>query len=496
MRSIRIAALLGLIAAPAFAQSESPASRAAATITVEDVQARVEFLASDELKGRDTPSPGLETAARYIADQFASFNLKPAGDSGTFMQRWPFSARKLEIARLKAELHGKSHHTLTLGQDFFLVPAPSVDSLVGEVVYAGVSGASSQPNPALAGKIAAYYAPGGEVTQEWESGIKAAVSAAFSSQVRGAVFILDPEFGADDVAHVASSLGGATAPLPILAVRNDVARAWLTDSGLELGAGASTPAEPKLIAGASVRLLTGMTGTTSRPPNVVAILEGSDPALKDTYVVFSAHMDHVGVGRPNQDGDSIYNGADDDASGTTAVIELAEAFASMQQRPRRSLIFLTVSGEEKGLYGSKYFVENPPVPVEKMVANINLDMIGRNAPDTTVAIGQDYSSLGETLQTVVQAHPELKLLVAPDLWPEERLFFRSDHFNFAMKKVPALFFTSGLHEDYHKPSDEPETIDNDKLARTTQLVFWLGHEIANSATAPVWTEVGLKAVSR
>jgi hypothetical protein len=473
MRSIRIAALLVFALVPmALAQSATPADEAAATITPEDIEARIEFLASDELQGRDTPSPGLETAAKYVADLFATLSLKPAGDSGTFIQRWPYAAKKLDTANLTAELHGTNHHTLTLGQDYFLVPAPSVDSLVGEIVYLGVSGPASQANPALAGKIAAFY-----------------------SQVRGVVFILDPEFDADDIANVTTNLSRATAPLPILAVRNDVARAWLTGTDLDLDA-AGTPAEPKPVTGASVRLLTAMTGSTSQPPNVVAILEGSDPALKDTYVVFSAHMDHVGVGRPNQKGDSIYNGADDDASGTSAIMELAEAFAAMQQRPKRSLIFLTVSGEEKGLYGSKYFVENPPVPIEQMVANINLDMIGRNASDTTVAIGQDYSSLGGTVQAVVEAHPELKLLVAPDLWPEERLFFRSDHFNFAMKKVPALFFTSGLHADYHQPSDEPDTIDHDKLARTAQLVFWLGQEIANSDTAPAWTEAGLKAIAR
>jgi hypothetical protein len=496
MRSIRIAALFVLILVPmAYAQSGSPASQAAETITPKDVEARVEFLASDELKGRNTPSPGLETAAKYIADQFATLRLKPAGDSGTFIQRWPYSARTLNTANLKAELHGKTHHTLTLGQDYFLVPAPSVDSLVGDIVYAGVAGATTQATPALAGKIAVYYAPGGDMSAEWQRVVQTAVLAAFSSQVRGVIFILDPEFDADDVGHAVTNLGSATAPLPILAVRNDVARAWVTGSDLDLSVAATTPAEPKPVAGTSVRLLTGMTGSDSRPPNVVAILEGSDPTLKDTYVVFSAHMDHVGVGRPNQEGDSIYNGADDDASGTTAIIELAEAFASMQQRPKRSLIFLTVSGEEKGLYGSKYFVNNPPVPVEKMVANINLDMIGRNAPDTTVAIGQDYSSLGESLQAVVEAHPELKLRVAQDLWPEEKLFFRSDHFNFAVKKIPALFFTSGLHEDYHKPSDEADTIDTDKLARTAQLVFWLGHELANSTTVPSWTEAGLKALS-
>jgi Zn-dependent M28 family amino/carboxypeptidase len=132
--------------------------------------------------------------------------------------------------------------------------------------------------------------------------------------------------------------------------------------------------------------------------------------------------------------------------------------------------------------------------VKQIVANINVDMIGRNAPDTTVAIGQDLSSLGPTVQAIVKAHPELKLTVAPDLWPEENLFVRSDHFNFARAEIPAIFFTSGLHGDYHKPSDEPETIDNDKLARTAQLLFYLGLDVANAAAAPAWTEAGLKVI--
>jgi Zn-dependent M28 family amino/carboxypeptidase len=211
-------------------------------------------------------------------------------------------------------------------------------------------------------------------------------------------------------------------------------------------------------------------------------------------------MDHVGVGAPNAKGDSIYNGADDDASGTSAVLELAQAFAALPpaQRPKRSLIFLTVSGEEKGLFGSKYFVEHPPVPADRIVANVNLDMVGRNNPDTVVAIGQDYSTLGTTIQQVASAHPELKLKVAPDLWPQEQLFFRSDHFNFAAKNIPAIFFTTGLHADYHQPSDHVETIDTDKLARIAQLIFHFGQAVATSAEAPKWTEQGkaaMKAIS-
>jgi len=495
MRSIRIAALLTFALAPAlFAQSASPAAGAAATITPADVKAHIGYLASDELRGRDTPSPGLEAAAKYVADKFASFGLKAGGDSGSYIQRWEYKSRKLDVSKLNVELHGKeSHQTLAYAKDYFIVPGAQSDSLVGDIEFAGTAAAGMQGNPAFAGKIVALYVPGGELNAAWQNLLQAAAVAVISSGARGMVIVLDPEFDASDVANVASNLGGAITPITVLAVRNDIARNWLKGTDVDLGAAAMAP---KPVAGAKVSIRTGMTASTANPPNVIGILEGSDPELKNTYVVFSAHMDHVGVGSPDATGDSIYNGADDDASGTTAVLEVAQAFASMKQRPKRSIIFLGVSGEEKGLFGSKFFVEHPPVPAEKIVADINIDMVGRNSPDTTVAIGQEYSTLGEITQNVVKAHPELKLTVAPDLWPQERLFFRSDHYNFAMKKIPAIFFTSGLHADYHKPSDEPETIDNDKLARTARLVFWLGHEIANSATAPTWTEAGRKATNQ
>jgi Zn-dependent M28 family amino/carboxypeptidase len=232
-----------------------------------------------------------------------------------------------------------------------------------------------------------------------------------------------------------------------------------------------------------------------RPPNVVGLLPGSDPVLRDQYVVFSAHMDHVGTGAPDSEGDSIFNGADDDASGTATVVEVAEAFSALTVAPRRSILFVAVSGEEKGLLGSDYFASHPPVGKEEMIANINLDMVGRNAPDTVAAIGQDYSSLGPLVQEVAAARPELGLVVAPDLWPEENLFVRSDHFSFAKNGVAALFFTTGLHDEYHKQSDEVELIDRDKISRIGKLVFYLAWEIANRDEVPTWTEEGRRVVA-
>lgn len=221
-------------------------------------------------------------------------------------------------------------------------------------------------------------------------------------------------------------------------------------------------------------------------PNVVAILEGSDPVLRDEYVVYSAHMDHVGMRTPDESGDSIWNGADDNASGTTAVLEVAEAMASMPTAPRRSVIFLLVSGEERGLWGSAYYADNPTVPAEQIVANLNADMVGRNWSDTIVAIGKEHSDLGATLERVNAAHPELGMTAIDDIWPEENFYSRSDHYNFARKGVPILFFFNGVHDDYHGRDDEVDRIDSDKASRIARLLFYLGLEVANADARPQW----------
>jgi Zn-dependent M28 family amino/carboxypeptidase len=222
----------------------------------------------------------------------------------------------------------------------------------------------------------------------------------------------------------------------------------------------------------------------SSAPNAIGILDGSDPVLRRQYLVYSAHMDHIGIspGRP----DSVNNGADDDASGTTGVIELARAFSRPGARPKRSIIFLTVSGEEKGLWGSRYFTEHPPVPIGRIVADLNMDMIGRNWRDTLVAIGREQSNLGETLERVNRAHPELRITAVDDRWPEERFYFRSDHYNFARKGVPILFFFNGVHPDYHQPTDSPDKIDSEKEARILRLLYYLGREVGDAPARPQW----------
>jgi Zn-dependent M28 family amino/carboxypeptidase len=222
-------------------------------------------------------------------------------------------------------------------------------------------------------------------------------------------------------------------------------------------------------------------GDGAAAPNVVGILPGADPSLRGEFVLLVAHMDHLGVGAP-VGGDSIMNGADDNASGTAGVLELARAFGGLGERPRRSLVFLLVSGEEEGLWGSIYYVTHPAVPLDRTVAAINLDMIGRNAPDWVYVLGAELSSLGTTIQRVADLHPELDLRPVAVAQPLRG----SDHVPFAYGGVPVAFFHSGLHPEYHTPLDEDSLVDGDKAARIARLAFYVALDVAGQSSRPAW----------
>jgi hypothetical protein len=488
-------------AQPAVAVQEAIAGSpdaAVETITPGDMRARIGFLASDALRGRDTPSPGLEVAAAYIASEFMRMGLEPAGDDRSYLQRYPFILRTAEPQRAALRFrHAGGDVSLVPGTDFYSLPGGP--AATGAPVFVGADLDSASAG-ALAGRVVLAYVD--------NAGAGPAAGAA--NRLRGAaqragaralIVVLHPDVTAEQIGERArpgrpGRVVGA--PLPVAFVRYDRAAELLRAAGLDPDAlrrqAVAGGMAPIAANGVSIDLDTPFTDADHRPPNVVAVLPGSDPTLRDTYVVLSAHMDHVGVGNPDASGDSIFNGADDDASGTSAVLEVAEAFASMSPRPGRSIVFLTVSGEEKGLLGSAYYADHPTVPADRIVANINIDMIGRNAPDTVVAIGQEFSSLGPLTAELTRRHPDLGLTAAPDLWPEQRFFFRSDHFSFAAKEIPAIFFFAGVHEDYHRPSDEVEKIDEDKAARISRLVFWLTHAIATNPEPPAWTTEGLAQV--
>ena len=330
--------LVSIAASPQLACSQRPPMAGDVAITEALIRRHVNVIADDSMLGRNTPSRGLDMTANYVAAQFKRLGLKPGGDSGTFIQRYP-------------------------------------------------------------------------------------------------------------VAQTLDANGKPSTPIP------------------------------------------GFDPSTA--PNSVGILIGTDPVLRDEFIVVSAHMDHVGTNGAYVK-DSIWNGADDDASGTAGVLALAEAFA--QAPPRRSLIFLTVSGEEHGLWGSKWFVRNSPVPIGKIVANLNLDMIGRNWKDSIVVIGLEHSDLGGTLLKISAAHPELGITPMRDPWPQENFFGRSDHFNFASRGVPALFFFNGVHADYHQPSDSPDKIDAEKEARVVKLIYFVASAVANATPRPQWNPESYKKI--
>jgi hypothetical protein len=487
--------------APATAPPAAVASQAADRIEVGEariraatVQQRIAYLASDELAGRDTPSPGLEAAAAFLVRHFQELGLRPAGDQGGFIQRYPYARPELDRGQTTLRLQGRrGAPTLAFGSDFFVLGGRTPEA-AGAVVFAGSAPHALAVDASVRGRAALFYLPG-------EPGIAMgdAAAAALRAGATAIGFILDPKMDAAAVAawtdQAAEIPAGAIAPFPVFALRYEHAERLFRDAGLGLDTLVARPrTRPLPLTGTTVALRAPIARVQHRVPNVVALLPGSDPSLRNEYIVFSAHFDHVGIGHPDQRGDTIYNGADDNASGTAAVMALAEAFASLPTPPARSLVFLMISGEEKGLLGSNHWVENPTVPLGRVVANINLDMIGRNAPDTVVAIGQEYSTLGPLVQEVARARPELGLIVAPDLWPQEQLFFRSDQFHFARKDIPVLFFTTGLHDDYHRPSDTAERIDADKVARIARLVYHLGLEIGNRPERPAWTDAGRAAM--
>ncbi len=470
------------------------AEAAAATITAEDLYGRIGLIAADSMRGRDTPSPELEQVARWIAGEFADMGLRPtAGLEDGFIQR--YALRRYAVAETSSVVFS-SGAALRWGFDIVTSEGvPFEGEVDGPVVVVSGSGGWEQAFEGVPAGAHVFVFPGGmmEATRrtDWAGRTEALfeAGAATVSLVTG----LDAPRWQRIVsrARAGTRVVGELDPdrTVVYAVRADAVASALGPAGVDVAGLQARHGEEvavDLVAGLtlSTRLAVDLLEDASAP-NVVGVLEGSDPELRDEYVVYSAHMDHVGV-RPSMADDSIFNGADDDASGTATVIEVAEAMASLDPGPRRSVVFLLVSGEEKGLLGSAHYADNPTVPVEDMVANINADMVGRNWPDTIVAIGKEHSDLGETLNRVNAAHPDIGMTAIDDIWPDERFYFRSDHYNFARRGVPVLFFFNGTHEDYHGPDDEVEKIDTEKTARIGRLLFYLGLEVADADARPQW----------
>ncbi len=456
---------------------------------------RIEILAHDTMMGRDTPSRELELAAAFVAAEFRRAGLRPAGDHGSYLQRFGVTRWVVDPQRSAVELKaGEKRQTARLGADARYVlgriPSRPVGGQVLLVTASFLSDslARAELEDRIVLVVADYSRQAAPLSYQQMARLAAAGpkavlvlsnrdSLSFAQRLEAAAqprVTRDPEPARERSAPVIEVHERAVMPV--------LAAAGIDPARLRRSGARKESRVPDL----TIEIhLTRRVLEQARVPNVVGVLQGSDPGLRHQYVAYSAHIDHLGIS-PGL-ADSINNGADDNASGVAGLLELVEAFGRPGARPRRSILFFAPSAEEAGLLGSAHYTEHPTVPLDSVVANLNLDLIGRNWRDSVIVVGLEYSDLGQTLRRVVEAHPELDMAPIADRWPEERIFYRSDHYHFARKGVPILFFTSGTHPDYHRPTDEVEGIDVEKAARLVRLIFHAGAAVANDPSRPRWT---------
>jgi Zn-dependent M28 family amino/carboxypeptidase len=499
-------------------------------ITAAQMRDYLYFIASDEMEGRDTPSRGLDTTAKFIAMNLSRWGFKPAGDDGTFFQHIALRRDRIDAAQTRVELNGQ---TFKPGEDFIAVGQGG--SASGQLVYAGNGWLVKSKNmDAYHGidakdKIVVINTPlngfpkgvtqadlKGQRGVDWmdpgeyalKQGAKAVLVVpdfqTLSNWERNRSLLM--ERGVPSVEKFQAQNNGPRVLRIVISPK--MATALFQGESKNAAAivdayATGNTAEPfALKAEKQLNINVTAKNDAAMTQNVVAVWEGSDPLLKNEYVAVGAHYDHIGISpAPDKNGDSINNGADDDGSGTTAILSMAEALAHTTPRPRRSILFVWHCGEEKGLWGSRYFTDNPTVPLDKVVAQLNIDMIGRSkkdgdtnpanaeltGPNEVYVIGSTMMSteLGQLSNRVNQSYLKLSYNVKyDDPHDPNRFFFRSDHFNYARKGIPIIFFFDGVHEDYHRPGDEPQKIDYDKMEKVTRTVYLTMWEVANLPTRP------------
>ncbi len=508
-----------------------PGTAAINTITARDLHAHIDFLADDLLEGRDTNSRGIRVAARYIAAHFERTGLQPVGEANTFYQPVHLNERIISSnTQLSVEIDGEMI-PLKCNEDFLItnLPGKSETRYSGEMVFLGFGITAEEydyddfKDESVKNKFVVYVT--GEPYSENDSSFFKGKDTVSGYSTRGAKSKTALAAGAIGTIGITSSeyLSKYKWPLirryfgkPILSVKSPGEKLnstlpdiYIHPKAVDLilaGSQKNYEAIDEDAASGSLKpfklnrkaeLVLRFKNDDMIDNNVVGYLEGSDPKLKSEVIIISSHYDHIGVGAVVE-GDSIYNGAADNASGTSGVLELAEAFGQLSTPPKRSLLFLAVTAEEKGLLGSEYYVKNPIFPISKTIANFNIDMIGIGDSTAMVIIGQEMSSLGEVLANACE---QVGLRVQPDDMPEQRIFYRSDHYNFAKKGIPAIFPNFAMKRAdfpefskfYHKPQDDINWnwFNFNTMEKQIQAVFLAVLSVANADTVPEW-ETGVE----
>lgn len=493
-------------------------------ITAAQLKEWLYVVASDEMEGRDTPSRGLDLTAKFIAERLSQWGVRPGGDDGTYFQKFVLTSRRVEPELTIASVNGQG---FKLGEDFIAEPAQGQAS--GRIVYVGhgyvirAKDIDAYQGIDVKGKImlAVEGFPRGVSFRDIR-GKKAGEdydtpeTYARAHGARGVIYIPSlstltfwqnrHKFSLNPSRMRMERPQRSGANIPVIYASEKMAKAILDGEKLDYEtirkqASEGAPGEGfDLSAGKQASFNVNAKIDRAATQNVVGVIEGVDPLLKKEYVAVGAHYDHVGMSQ-NAEGDRIYNGADDDGSGTVATLAMAEALTKSSARPKRSILFVWHAGEEKGLWGSGFFTDNPTVPIEQIVAQLNIDMIGRSkkdgdnnpankdltGPNELYVIGSKMMSadLGSLSEEVNNSYLKLAFNYKyDDPNDSERFFYRSDHYNYAKKGVPIIFYFSGVHEDYHGLADTADKIDYQKMEKVTRTIFAMMWRLANAPARP------------
>lgn len=524
-----------LVPSAALAQAPiriSPQERQIAeTIKADQLSNWLHFIASDAMAGRDTPSQGLDVTAEFLKMKLSRWGFKPAGDNGTFFQKMALRIESIDPADNKLSLGGQDY---SLNTDFFRVNGNG--KAEGKLVYARHGWMIKSKNidayegVDVRGKIVVLFDGGfpnrnaltrmpDGITQSDLTGTKGvdwADPATYAEQKGAAGIILVAGPGIQSawgqirgflgrgrmVVERLSETSAGAASMPVALVSAAIGEKIF--EGESAGLTSATSFET----GKSASLTTKTRSEQKWTQNVVALWEGRDPVLKKEMVAVGAHYDHVGV-NPNTPGDDkIYNGADDDGSGTVAVLAIAEALAKSKIRPKRSVLLVWHAAEEKGLLGAEYFNKFPTVDIKNVVAQLNIDMIGRSkdpnnhipcdrpgrpcndelsGPNEVYMIGSEMMSSGLAAIAKGTNSAYLKMdynYKYDDPKDPNRFFFRSDHFHYAQNGIPIVFWFTGVHEDYHQPGDHADKIDYAKMEKITRTIFMTMWKLAEANERP------------
>ena len=479
MKKFFAASVVVLLAALAAAQTDPILDRISNSLTPNDLKADISFLACDALEGRGTPSPGLEIASEYIAAEFRRAGLDPAGDDGYFeTARYESVTPDLDGIQFTLETGGNSikAHTdsMSLQQAF---PADFSHLAVIKVTLSDASALAALTAGQVRGKVLVLDFPEGGNFRAIMPVMRQLPETA--ARLEPALIVLLRSSGGRGSMNARLREVQPRSSIPVLSLWDDAIRAAFHSEKPELAAATvSVHIPPPAVVPVKLH-------------NVVGVLRGSDPALRDTYVLLTAHYDHLGV-RGTGEGDHIYNGANDDASGTASVIEIARVLAAQPVHPKRSIVFMTFFGEELGLVGSRFYAAHAIFPIAKTVADINLEQLGRTDVDGGSSVGvvnvtgYDYSTLTAVLKAAGEA---TGLGVVKNEKLNERYFAQSDNQALADLGVPAHTLSVGyVFPDYHQPGDEWPKLDYSNLAKVDRTIALAVFRVADSVDAPQWNK--------